>query len=389
MKSLEIPIQLIIPTHTMKTIDTRALINSGVDISYIDWQFICENKLPTTKLTKSIHIRNIDASPNKKGDIQFSCNLFINIEGIAQQINFHVMSLGSTNILLGLHWLKATNPTIDWKKQVISINESINESKLLYFTFISNTTQYNSSYPRKTPQLPQHINVHIIHDAHLYNYLHEETKSQYLWWALDNWTIHHIIYYGSKFIPAGSPVIARLTATTKLAMAAKAAKPKVTLPKEYSKFSSVFSKEVTGHIPPSCPYDHEINLNESFTPKIGKVYPLFPNKRKAGKIHLSSSPQAFPFFFVKKKDGGLWPCQDYHYLNEHTVWDVYPLSLISNLVDKLQGAEVFTKFDMQWEYNNVCVKDGHKWKATFVIHKGLFKPIVMFFGLMNSSATFQ
>ena len=50
------------------------------------------------------------------------------------------MSLGSTNVLLGLPWLKATNPTINWKKQVISIDESIDESKLLYSTFTSDTT---------------------------------------------------------------------------------------------------------------------------------------------------------------------------------------------------------------------------------------------------------
>ena len=39
--------------------------------------------------------------------------------------------------------------------------------------------------------------------------------------------------------------------------------------------------------------------------------------------------------FVKKKDGGLHPCQDYRYVNEHTIRDAYPLPLISDLVDKL------------------------------------------------------
>ena len=110
---------------------------------------------------------------------------------------------------------------------------------------------------------------------------------------------------------------------------------------------------------------------------------------KTGKIHPSNSPQASPFFFVKKKDGGLRPCQDYHYVNEHTIRDAYPLPLISDLVDKLQGAKIFTKFDVRWGYNNVRIKEGHQWKAAFVTHKGLFEPTVMFFGLTNSPATFQ
>ena len=135
-------------------------------------------------------------------------------------------------------------------------------------------------------------------------------------------------------------------------------------------------------------------------PKIGKIYPLSPDKKKAtedfleenlaaGKIHPSNSPQASPFFFVKKKDGKLRPCQDYRYLNKHTTCNVYPLPLISDLVDKLKDACHFTKFDVCWGYNNVCIKDGHQWKVAFIMHKGLFEPTVMFFGLCNSPATFQ
>jgi hypothetical protein len=47
------------------------------------------------------------------------------------------------------------------------------------------------------------------------------------------------------------------------------------------------------------------------------------------------------------------------------------------------------KFDIQWGYNNVHIKEGDEWKAAFITNKGLFKPTVMFFGLTNSLATFQ
>ena len=135
-------------------------------------------------------------------------------------------------------------------------------------------------------------------------------------------------------------------------------------------------------------------------PKIGKIYPLSSDKKKAtkdfleenlaaGKIHPSNSPQASPFFFVKKKDRKLCPYQDYWYLNEHTTHNVYPLPLISNLVDKLKDTHHFTKFDVCWGYNNVHIKDGHQWKVAFIIHKRLFKSTVMFFGLCNSPTIFQ
>src|SRR6202041_941961 len=63
--------------------------------------------------------------------------------------------------------------------------------------------------------------------------------------------------------------------------------------------------------------------------------------------------------------------------------------LISELVDRLSGAKVFTKMDVRWGYNNIRIKEGDKWKAAFRTNVGLFEPTVMFFGLTNSPATFQ
>ena len=47
------------------------------------------------------------------------------------------------------------------------------------------------------------------------------------------------------------------------------------------------------------------------------------------------------------------------------------------------------KMDLHWGYNNVRICDGNEWKAAFTMHKGSFKPLVMYFGLCNSPATFQ
>ena len=90
---------------------------------------------------------------------------------------------------------------------------------------------------------------------------------------------------------------------------------------------------------------------------MAKTYPMNPKEMeackefidehlKSSKIRKSQSPQASPFFFVQKKDGGLCPCQDYRYLNEHTVNNVYPLPLISTLINKLKGAKYFSKMDI-------------------------------------------
>ena len=45
--------------------------------------------------------------------------------------------------------------------------------------------------------------------------------------------------------------------------------------------------------------------------------------------------------------------------------------------------------DLCWGYNTIRIQKGDEWKTAFSMPKGLFEPIVMFFGLTNSPATFQ
>ena len=75
-------------------------------------------------------------------------------------------------------------------------------------------------------------------------------------------------------------MVARLTIAMELAATAEKAKPPVVLPKEFSEFTEVFSKEATDHVPPSQLYNYEINFDETFIPKIGKIYPLSPEEKK-------------------------------------------------------------------------------------------------------------
>ncbi len=63
--------------------------------------------------------------------------------------------------------------------------------------------------------------------------------------------------------------------------------------------------------------------------------------------------------------------------------------LIPQVIDWLRGCTLFTKVDVHRGYNNIRIKEGNEWKAAFLTPEGLFKPTVMFFGLTNSSATFQ
>ncbi len=188
---------------------------------------------------------------------------------------------------------------------------------------------------------------------------------------------------------------------TDLAIKAKQYTEKVKVPEKYQRHHHVFSEEAAQRFPPKRPWDHTINLKPDTLNIIDcKVYPLTQEEDKAlvafleeqlkkGYIIPSISPYASPFFFVKKKDGKLRPVQDYRKLNEYTIQNRYPLPFIPDLISQVQDAYIFTKFDVQWGYNNIQIKAGDEEKAAFKTKYGLFEPQVMFFGLTNSPSTFQ
>jgi len=165
-------------------------------------------------------------------------------------------------------------------------------------------------------------------------------------------------------------------------------------------FGQVFSVEGFAKLPNQKPWDHAIELVPGAEAKGCKVYLISVSEQleldrfltenlETGHIRPSKSPMASLVFFIKKKDGFLWLVQDYRMLNDMTVKNKYPLPLISELVNQLRGAKFFTKLDVRWGFNNVRIKEGDEWKAAFRTNRGMFKPLVMFFGLTNSPATFQ
>ena len=151
---MQIPVQLITPSHMMKAIDTRALIDSGASISCIDWGFIRKHKLPTQRLKTLIQARNTDNSVNSKGVIWFTTTLFLDIGGITCRATLYVMNLGNENVILGLPWLKDVNPSINWTERTIAIKETLDQSQELFCSFSVDTKRHKSHFTRPSVKPP-------------------------------------------------------------------------------------------------------------------------------------------------------------------------------------------------------------------------------------------
>jgi len=123
------------------------------------------------------------------------------------------------------------------------------------------------------------------------------------------------------------------------------------------KWKIVFGKIESERMLTKKVWDHTIDLKEIFKPKKKRIYPLSKNEREEIQnfiedqlrkeyIRPSKSPQMLPVFFVSKKDGGKRMIIDYHNLNDQTVKNNYPLSLIMDLIENIESKQVFTKMDL-------------------------------------------
>ena len=172
------------------------------------------------------------------------------------------------------------------------------------------------------------------------------------------------------------------------------------LPVLYQDYSHVFSAELAGTLPPNSEYDHAIDLEEGATPPQLRIYNLsqkeleilrqyLDDSLEKGWIQPSKSPAGAPILFVPKADGSMRLCVDYRGLNKITIKNRHPLPLISELLDRLSRAAIFTKLDLRDAYHRLRIRKGDEWKTAFKTRYGHFEYLVMPFGLANAPASFQ
>jgi len=109
---------------------------------------------------------------------------------------------------------------------------------------------------------------------------------------------------------------------------------------------------------------------------------------KKGFIRLSSSAAASPVLFVKKPGGGLRLYIDFRAINNISVKDRYPLPLIKETLNNLQGIKYFLKIDIISAFNNVRIKEGQEHLTAFRTRFSLFESLVIPFRLTGAPATF-
>jgi hypothetical protein len=80
---------------------------------------------------------------------------------------------------------------------------------------------------------------------------------------------------------------------------------------------------------------------------------------------------------------------NYRDFNKITVKNRYPFLLIGEILDRLNGAAVYTKLDFKDIYYRIRIRKKDEWKTIFRIRYGHFEYKMILFGFINVPAIFQ
>ena len=290
-------------------------------------------------MTQPRTLFNVDRTENKAGELRFYTDLHVRTGSEMTTLRFFLTELGEHKAILGYPWFAAMQPRIDWRRGWID------HTQLPVILRASNAKR--AIFTPRTKNVPRPL------------------------WPKDRYFIG---------------LIGRVTFLPKqLQQAEEEVKG---IPDEFKRHKKVFSEEQSQCLPKHTIWDHAIELSPDAPrtlprrllpltqQEIEEVHKFVADHLSRGTIRESWSPYAANFFFVKKKDGKLWPVQDYRPLNKWTKKNQNVSPLIPQTIDRLSGCTLFTKFDVRWGYNNIRIKEGDKWKAAFLTPEGLFEPTV-------------
>jgi len=334
-------------------ITVKALLDSGATGMFMDKRMAARHGFKLQKLERPIMVRNVDGTNNSRGAITHQVEVNVYYKGYVEKMRMDVCNLGKTEIILGMLWLQAHNPEINWETGEVKMTRC----PPLYGRAVLKRKEKKAAKGKRVATLEEERIVR---------------------WAIDN----KEDWGREKEIEEDHRKIEEL------------------VPRKFLRWRKVFGKIESERMLTRKVWDYAIDLKKIFKPQKERIYPLSKNKRekvqnfvedqlRKGYIRPLKSPQTSPVFFVGKKNGSKWMVMDYCNLNDQTVKNNYLLPLIMELIDNMGSKKVFTKMDLRWGFNNVRIKEEDEWKGAFIMHIGSFEPTVMFFGMTNLPATFQ
>ena len=96
-------------------ITVKVLLDSDATGMFIDWRMAAKHRFRLQKLKRPITVRNVDRTNNSTGTITHQVEVNMYYKGHIERMRMDVCDLGKTEVILGVLWLQAYNPEINWE----------------------------------------------------------------------------------------------------------------------------------------------------------------------------------------------------------------------------------------------------------------------------------
>jgi len=102
-----------IDTH--KGVVVKALLDSGATGMFMDKRTVAKHGFMLEKLERPIIVRNMDRTNNSGEAITHQIEANMYYKGHIERRRMDIYDLRKTEVILGMPWLQAHNPEINWK----------------------------------------------------------------------------------------------------------------------------------------------------------------------------------------------------------------------------------------------------------------------------------
>jgi len=106
---------------THKGVIVKALLDSSTTGMFMDKRIAAKHGFRLQKLERPIMVRNVDRTNNSGGAITHQVEVNMYYKSHVERMRMYVCDLGKTNVILGMPWLQAHNPEINWEMGKVKI----------------------------------------------------------------------------------------------------------------------------------------------------------------------------------------------------------------------------------------------------------------------------
>jgi len=100
-------------------ITVKALLDSSATGMFMDKKMTAKHGIKLQKLERPVTVKNIDGTNNSGGAITHQVKVNVYYKNHIERIRIDVCDLGRINIILGMPWLQAHNPEINWETREV------------------------------------------------------------------------------------------------------------------------------------------------------------------------------------------------------------------------------------------------------------------------------